>query len=193
MKVENKYNMSFTSCAFCLYETQLLAELYLKYKDWDKVKQEAISQNLLQYRTTTALKRIVRELIARLQTLPQELIEFLPEATSQEKQSILWYAICNTYPFIKDFYIEVIQEHRSILRFQLQLLDFDSFFNAKANLYDNVANLTTATRNKLRQVLIKMLKEADIINKDLYIRPTYISNRVKEIILKHKNETQDTL
>ncbi|WP_294031089.1 BrxA family protein, partial [Thiolapillus sp.] len=67
-----RYRMSFSTGGLFLQESVLLATLYGEKKDWDQVRTEVIDNNLLQSRTVSTTKRIVREVIGRLQELDDQ-------------------------------------------------------------------------------------------------------------------------
>ena len=62
--------------------------------------------------------------------------------------------------------------------------DFDVFFNSKLQWHEELEGIAETTRHKLRQVLFKMLVEANFINKDYSILLLTLSPRVVNLILK---------
>lgn len=178
----DKYNMSYTACSLVCTETKKVAELYLEEQDWKKVAKIAFDTNLLQYRTQNALKRTLSEIISRLKKLPEEALSILVNGTPYEQNQILWLAICLRYSFIYDFTIEVIKEKYNLMQSKITQLDYDAFFNSKLNWHDELDKLTDSTRYKLKQILFKMLKEAEIVDSDNCILTTFVSPRVIEII-----------
>lgn len=68
------YRMSFTAASLCIRESAILARRYLDLGNWEQVSSEAFSENLLQVRTQSSLRRLLRELTTHLETLaPAEL------------------------------------------------------------------------------------------------------------------------
>jgi len=70
------------------------------------------------------------------------------------------------------------------LRLDLELTyqDFDTFFNLKAEWNEKLDHIKDSTRKKLRQVLFRILTEADIISSSNMILPMLISPRVTKAI-----------
>ncbi len=159
-----KYSMSFTTGALFHQESVKLARLYLEKGDWNEVRDEVIARNLLQARTTNSAKRICREICSRLKCLNRDELELLVEGNHQEQAYLLWLAVCRRYHFIYDFSAEVIRERFLTLRYDLSYEDYDAFFNAKMEWHEELEKITTATRNKLRQVMFKMLRETELLN-----------------------------
>jgi len=180
-----KYSMSFTTGALFHHESVNLTRLYLEKGDWNKVRDEVITRNLLQARTTNSAKRICSEICSRLKRLNTDELGFLVEGDHQEQVYLLWLAVCRRYRFIYDFSTEVIRERFLTLRYDLRYVDYDAFFNAKMEWHEELERITTTTRNKLRQVMFKMLREAELLNSDNSIIPAMLSPRLINVICSH--------
>jgi hypothetical protein len=168
---KNRYSMAFTTGGLFSQESVNMAALYLEMRDWDKVREKAVSENLLQARTSSSLQRVCREVVSRLETLRGAELELLVDAAPREQGYLLWIAVCRRYPFIADFAVEVIRERYMTLKTDLNYEDFDAFFNGKAVWRTELERIQPSTRNKLRQVLFKMLREADLLTKNNAIVP----------------------
>jgi len=182
-----KYSMSFTTGTLFHRESVNLAELYLEKGDWREVRDKVIASNLLQARTTNSAKRICREICSRLKHLHKDELEILVEGDHQEQAYLLWLAVCRRYRFIYDFSAEVLRERFLSLRYDLGYEDYDAFFNAKMEWHEELERITTTTRNKLRQVLFKMLRETELLNSGNSIIPAMLSARLINVICRHSN------
>ena len=163
-------------------ESVLLARLYRQKNDWALVQKEAIEANLLQSRTISSAKRIVREVIGRLQELNNEEHRLLIDGALEEQTQLLWLAICRRYCFIGEFSREVVKEHAMTYHNRLSNEDFDAFFNAKMQTHLELEQITESTRNKLRQVLFRMMREAEIIDSRKNIIPVVLGGRLKALL-----------
>ncbi len=76
----------------------------------------------------------------------------------------------------------MIREKVFHLNNQLDLIDWDTFFNSKAEWNDELDHLTALTKAKLRQVVFRMLREADILTPENAIQSTVLSPRVVNVI-----------
>ena len=179
---DNKYRMSFTTGGLFQRESLKLTELYLDLGDWNSVRERALAENLLQTRTLSTLKRICREVILRLKTLRKGELDFLVEGSHQEQVYILWISVCRRYRFIAEFAVEVLRERYITLKPSLTHEDFDSFFNRKSEWDLELDKITSTTRSKLRQVLFRMLREADLLTPDSIIKQALLSSRLSELI-----------
>jgi hypothetical protein len=168
-----------------------LSALYLDLGDWNAVRDRVITENLLQTRTRNTLKRVCREVISRLRTLSLSELEVLVEGSRQEQAYLLWLAVCRRYGFIADFAVDVLREHYITLKSHLTHEDFDVFFNRKSEWHLELDEITPATRGKLRQVLFKMLREADFLTADNMIQAAMLSPRLLELL--HQGRRRDVL
>ena len=173
-----KYSMAFTTCSLLNNESIQVAELYLEHKNWSQVSRVATDSNLLQYRTVSALKRTLSEIVSRLKLLSDEAINLLVNGYKEEKLQILWLAVCLRYPFIYEFSVEVVREKYRSMQYKIEQFDFDAFFNSKMNYYESLENITETTRKKLKQVLFKMMKEAEIIDRDDNVQASLLSEKI---------------
>lgn len=178
----DRYSMSFTTGSLFHRESVKLAALYLDLGDWNAVRDKVITENLLQTRTLNTLKRVCREVISRLKMLSRGELELIVEGYHQEQGYLLWLAVCRRYSFIADFAVEVLRERYITLKNDLNYEDFDFFFNRKSEWSLELDKITPATRSKLRQVLFKMLREADLLTANNMIHAAMLSSRLLELI-----------
>lgn len=177
--------MSFTAGALLQTESVTIAKLYLEVGDWDLVKDKVIAENLLQSRALSTLKRLSHEIIARLSTLNIEELTLLTESEYQDQAYMLWIAICRYYQFIADFATEVLRERFITFKPDLQHSDFDTFLNRKCDWHSELDSLSVSTRKKLRQVLFKMLRDANFLDSKNNIQATMLSSRLIETIKRN--------
>lgn len=184
-----KYNMSFTAGGLFLLESIPVAETYLKLQNWDKAKEILLSENTIQSKTNASLIRFNREVVSRLQLLTDDQIKLLVEGSVTERKLILWVAVCRKHKFINDFAIEVVREKFLQLNYKVTYKDFDIFFNQKAEWHDELDKLTDSTRSKVRQVLFRMMREADILLPNDEINRIHLTSKFIET-MKRTNRTE---
>lgn len=176
--------MSFTTGTLLSHESIVIADLYHQLGDWDAVRTQVIGDNRLQMRTLNASKRIYREISSRLRLLTPPQLELLGDSSLQEQNYLLWLAICRRYRFIYDFAVEVVREKFLRLDRTLTYEDYDAFFHQKAEWHPEVERVAAATRAKQRQVVFKMLREADLLSKDDYLLPAMLTPRLIATIVQ---------
>ena len=174
--------MSFGAGALLHSESVRAAALFLELGDWQRLRERVLAENLLQARTLASSKRVCREISSRLEMLNGSETELLVHGIAQDQVHLLWIAVCRRYRFIADFASEVIRERFLALRFDLDYADFDHFFDGKAAMHPELDSITPSTRNKLRQVLFRMLREATLLGGDLALQPVQLSSRLKSVL-----------
>jgi len=160
----------------------MVAELFLRKRDWFLTREQVRSENLLQVRTAAAALRISKEVVARLELLTIPELECIVDGSIRERGYLLWSATCRRYEFIREFAVEVLREYFITLRQELHLKDFDAFFNGKALWHEELDNIAPSTQSKLRQNLFRMLREADLISIQNIIQPAMLTPRIAELL-----------
>ena len=168
---EKKYNMSFTTGGLFYNESLKAVAVYLSLMDWKKVRARMLSENLLQTRTKSSAIRINREICLRLETLTRKQLQLVESGSAHEQRYLLWIAVCKRYAFIQQFMGELVREKYSRMDLQLSPGDYDIFFHEKAEVHVELDQLSASTRAKLRQVLFKAMREAEILSRDNMILP----------------------
>lgn len=182
MKSE-RYSMSFTTGGLFYHESIIVVQIYLELRDWSEVRKRVMEKNLLQSRSLNSAKRIFREISSRLKKLTDEQMKILGDGSRQEQNFILWLSICKRYKFIHDFTVEVVREKFFRLDMELSYDDYDAFFNAKAEWNEDMDRLADETKSKLRQLVFKMMREADLLSRKHTIMPPILTPRVVKAII----------
>lgn len=175
----SRYALSFTSGALLMREAVIAGPLYLREREWTKVRELIEADNLLQSRTRASGVRLAREVAQRLAVLNDDEIVLLIEATTTERGHLMWAAACRRYDLIGDFAEEVLRERFLLLASTLDYDDFDSFVRGKALWHEEVADLRDSTLRKLRSNVFRMLVEAGLFA-DGRIVPAVLSARVAD-------------
>jgi hypothetical protein len=91
---------------------------------------------------------------------------------------LLWLAACRAYRFIGEFAIEVLNERFLSFRTSLSYDDFDIFLAGKEEWSPKLAALSGSTKAKLRAVLFRLMREAEILSADDQILGAMLSPRL---------------
>jgi len=180
------YILSFTAATLLVYENEVVVDLFLECRDWERVRREVVENNLLQKGTISTRKREFHEIKKRLQTLNDEQLSFFKEANGSDVKYLVLLSCYKTYKFIYDFVSEVIRD--KILLFDYHLLDsdYERFYESKSLLYNNLNTITPNTRYKIKQVMFRMLEQAEIIDsaKNKNIQKPYLSKKLIKLIVQ---------
>ncbi|MBF6289826.1 DUF1819 family protein [Nocardia cyriacigeorgica] len=181
----SRYALSFTTGGLLEREAAVLAPVYTQHRDWAKVRDIAVEENILQTRTHSTGVRRVREAVNRMSALSDREIEILADLTASERGHLMWAAACRRYDLIGEFAEEVLRERFLTLAGAVSYEDYDSFYRAKAMWHDELSEVTDLSYKKLRQVVFKMMVEAGLLTTKGTIEPAFLSARVVECLTRH--------
>jgi len=177
------YKMSFTSGGLFLTESVAVAGMHRLGENWKDTLERALQEGATSLPKAASNRRTLREIVNRLMTLHDDEVRFLAdEAGRQEQQYLLWVATCRAYRFVREYAVEVICDRFLSYQLELPLESFDIFFEAKAEWDDGLASISDSTRNKLRQILFRMMREAGVVSDDHRIQSTYLSPQLRGLI-----------
>jgi hypothetical protein len=157
------YSLSFTAASLRPELARIIAEHYLATGDWDQVKRQILSTNALQCRTLTTAIRLECELRRRLTTLTRDQVALLARATAEDRAAMAWLGVCKRHRFAFEIAAEVLREKLEARDPVLRLSDYEGYIESQAVLQSRIAQLTSQSKVKVRQVLLRMLGEAGLM------------------------------
>lgn len=180
------YKMSFVTGGLFLNESIEVARMHTHGEAWEETIRRALEHGVASLPKAASRRRTLREIVNRISTLDDEELRYLVEdADRQDQQALLWLATCRAYRFVREFAIEVIQERFLSLKLDLPLESFNVLFEAKAEWDEDLNGISTTTRAKLRQVLFRMMREANVITAESRILAAYISPQLKGMLARN--------
>jgi hypothetical protein len=182
MNPTNKYIMSFSSGGLCLHESLIVTRAYLDLGDWQLARKHVLDENMFQARMASSAKRTIGEVLPRLKELSTDELLYFISAGEQDQKHLLWLAICRRHRFIADFMIEVVHDRYVGLKDTVGTEEFNLFWIQKSVTHPEVERISDLTREKLRTVLFKMLREVGLISKAGHINTVVISPLVQGFI-----------
>jgi hypothetical protein len=170
--------MSFGTGGLYANESVAVAGFHAPGQDWDVTAARAQQCGAFPVRKASSARRSIREIVNRLKQLSDEELELLREGERSEQKALLWLAACRAYRFVGEFAVEVLNERFLSLRTLLTYDDFDSFLGARAEWSPKLGRLSNSTKAKLRAVLFRLMREAEILSQDDRILGAMLSSRV---------------
>jgi hypothetical protein len=159
----HRYSLAFTAASLRPELARIVAETYLDCGDWQEARRRILDDNLLQARSRGSAVRMEGEMRQRLQTLTREQMEILARASADSRSAVAWLSVLKLNPFVYNFTSGVLrgklEAHDAVLRPS----DYEDFLASESLAHPEVRSLTPVTKNKIRQVVIKMLREAGIL------------------------------
>lgn len=179
---DDSYLMSFGTGGLYVNESVAVARLHRPGAVWDATAALAREVGAFPVRKASSAQRSIREIVNRLRWLTDDELEVFVEGERNEQAALLWLAACRAYRFIREFAVEVLNERFLSLRTDLTYDDFDTFLAAKAEWSPKLAALSGTTHAKLRAVLFRLMREAEILSTDDRILGSILSRRVLALI-----------
>lgn len=184
--MKKTYKIGFARSAL-LRESVIIAQLFIKMRDWICIKQEINRENTLQARTVRSSDIVFSEIQKRLSLLSEKQIELIAEDFPADVRQLIWIAICKQYPFIGDFSMEVFAPAASAGRLEINHDDYSHFFSSKADWHPELESVTDKTRSNARQTLFQIMRQCELISESNQIIPQIVSKAVVQ------NSTQTDL
>lgn len=180
------YKMSFVTGGLFLNESIEVARMHDPGEAWDETIRRALEHGVSSLPKAASRRRTLREIVNRISTLSDEELGFLvEEADRQDQQALLWLATCRAYRFVREFAAEVVHERFLSFKLDLPLETFDVLFEAKAEWDEGLNGISATTRAKLRQVLFRMMREANVITPESRILAAYISPQLRAMLTRN--------
>jgi hypothetical protein len=185
-----KGSAQITRNPFLFYEMRTTATLIQEGLDDKEIINRIVTENLFQYPTEKSIRQMAKACVERLKGMGDEaLIEAVASQSSDTAKQICLYAMMKQYRLVWDFMITVIGEKYRLQDFSFGQMDVNVFFMRMQEQDDYVAGWSENTMKKLRQILIRILKENDYLDtiKSDHINPVWL-NPILENAIKNNND-----
>lgn len=173
-----KFALSFTAGGLLYNESIVVAEALLRNEyDWNATLVEVEEKNLLQSRTRSTSKRKLREISQRLKCLSEPQLALLVDGTRHEQKLILWLACCEKYPLLAELARDVVRAKFLQLDYSIDAGDIARFIELQTLWHEELEGLTASTITKLQTVMLRMLRESELVSEDGIISAPLVSGR----------------
>lgn len=171
-------------------ESRKIAELLLEGDDDKNFLNKVLKDNLLQKRSPVTAKREARLILARLKGLDSDFWYLVRDGSQEQTIQVLFCAALKQNRLLGDFVQQVIQTKIKTFQKEISIQDWQAFFEQCQNLEPAIGKWSETTRNKVRQVIFKILAQAQIINstRGRQLLPFYLIQEIRELLERH-NET----
>lgn len=180
-----KYSGGFTAEHLYRNEMKIIVHLQLQGLSKEEIKKKVFEENLLHCRSEAAIKDLFPRVYRRAEVLDQKLKFFLIHGARSDQNALLLYAFLKRFAFPRDFVLEVI--HYNMKKFKLTVTDGNirTFFEEKEQQYEQVRNWTDKTKYKLKQVMLKITVDAELLKKngnEYEIKPIPLSRELRDYV-----------
>lgn len=185
-----KYSGGFTAEHLYRNEMKIIVHLQLQGLSKEEIKKKVFEENLLHCRSEAAIKDLFPRVYRRAEVLDQQLKFFLIHGARSDQNALLLYAFLKRFSFPRDFVLEVI--HYNMKKFKLTVTDGNirTFFEEKEQQYEQVRNWTDKTKYKLKQVMLKIIVDAELLKKngnEYEIKPIPLSRELRDYVERNPN------
>ncbi len=180
---KTKFALSFTAGGLLYNESIVVAEALLRNEyDWNATLIEVEEKNLLQSRTCSTSKRKLREISQRLKCLSEPQLALLVDGTRHEQKLILWLACCEKYPLLAELARDVVRAKFLQLDYSIDAGDIARFIELQTLWHEELEGLTASTITKLQTVMLRMLRESELVSEDGIISAPLVSGRFIQVL-----------
>ncbi|CAI8826359.1 putative inner membrane protein [Priestia megaterium] len=189
------YSAGYTAEHLYRNEMKLILDLQLQGLSKQEIKEQVVEGNIFQCRSEAAIKDLFPRVYKRTLFLDEYLKQVILSGSRSDQNALLLYSFLKCFKLPSDFFLEVI--HYNFNNFKTTITDgtIHAFFEEKEQQYEQVKGWSGQTKYKLKQVMLKILIEAEILERNeagYFIKPLSLSRELSEYIELHQ-EYKDLL
>lgn len=163
MSNPKKYSANLTGAWFLFFEIKQVAKMINQGLNEKEIKSKVITDNVFQHKKESSVIRALPTVYRRAALLGDDLRKALIEEPPYSGKIINLFAIMKEDLLFEEFLIELIGHKYSTNTMFIEPKDINSFFTQKSEQNLGFSKYSTTTINKLRQVYLRILLEADIL------------------------------
>lgn len=158
------YSASFTTGALLLAETVVLLSLLEQMPPGEVLERAKKESHYLRINSEVARRKIAGEILKRYQAVNEEVWTFFRSLHQTPDQLLVLLYVClKTYQLLSDFAFRVVVNRWQQRLLTLDRTDFERFLDEQIPTHPELKPLTEATRRKLAQITMLMLKQACLV------------------------------
>ena len=175
-KIKSPYTAAITGGGFLYEETCTLLPLLQSDNREALLKDEAINNRLLQINSETSRKRNIAEVCRRYDTMPAKFwFDFL-EMQEGDRKVALFFVMLKTYKICFDFHINVTMRKWNSISKRVEHDDLMMEFNEIAAKDEFVDSWSEATKKRVANAYLTILRKIGMIEKDNSLNALNCSN-----------------
>ncbi|WP_211316748.1 DUF1819 family protein [Oceanobacillus arenosus] len=163
MEKELQYRSTIKSKPYFYLETKQLSGLIVQGLNELEINEHVINLNIFQVKSESRKKEIASTILKRLTALDTYLIDKIITSDVETSKLIVLYSILKTDRLFYEFMHEIFREKIVYRDLQLTDRDFHTYFEAKRQQSETVAEWKEYTFYKLQQVYVRILFEAGLL------------------------------
>ncbi len=184
------YSGDIVAGSLLMEESRKIARLLLDNVDTQGWYHAIVIDNILQKRSPEAARRQSRLIKARLSGMSKGLWQLIIEGSSETTSQALLATSIKHSRLVGDFMDTVLRQHWLTFTKQITATDWKNYLEQCSQIDPQLEEWKESTRSKLKQIVFRMLAEANYIDstKTCKLIPVSIVPEVRGYLVKH-NET----
>lgn len=150
-----------------------------------------MEENLFQYPTEKAIRRIARACLIRLHSLNDDsLITAIAQQPQDEAKQLCLYALMKQHRVVADFMLTVIGDKYRQQDYTFSRMDLNVFFLRLQEQDDAVALWSDTAITKIKQILMRILVDTEYLDntKSQRLNPVFLYSALENAIRLHGDE-----
>lgn len=163
-------------------ESQIIAQLLLTKPSQEEWLDAIVNRNILQKRSDASAKRNAITIKKRLEHMTNEYIEQVAFGSTELSTQLMFAASLINSTLLADFMRNVVVDAKRMFRENLDVGDWESFWDDRSRLFPEFANMTVSSTYKISQVAFKTLADAGYLEttrskklQNVYVLPEVIN------------------
>jgi len=190
MSAKPTFSADMAAGSLLLTESRKISRLLLEGVDPEGWNSAIIKENILQKRSPASSIRIARLIRNRLTLMTPELWRIVAESNKDVATQAVLAASVKHGRLLAEFMMQVLARH--VVRFEQRLSQTDwRVFLAECEIIDpSIRSWSTSTREKLRQIVFRILAESRYIEsvRSARILPVRIHSEVRRYLEEHDEQ-----
>ena len=161
--VKDLYSANLTKASLKLAESRIIATLLLEGIDHNAWRQAILEENVLQKRSASTAKTFADYIRHRLSTMDRGIWELIRDGAPRVATQAVLAATIKHNRLLANFFDQVLQDHSRQFKNTITDRDWANYIESCAGRDPNVATWTPGVVIKLRQVVFRILAEAEYV------------------------------
>ncbi len=181
------YSGEIVAGALLVEESRKAAQLLIDDVETQEWRQAIVIDNILQKKSPETAKRQGRLIKARLSLMNRDLWKMIVEGSSETASQALLAASIKHSRLVGDFMDTVLRQHWLTFTKQVTTADWKDYLDECSQIEPHVESWKPSTRSKLKQVVFRMLSEANYIDntRNCKLMPVFLTPQVRGYLIKN--------
>lgn len=165
-------------------ESQIIAELLLKKPNQEEWLEAIVNRNVLQKRSDASSKRNAATIKKRIENMSDEYLEQIAYGSTELSTQLMFAATLINSTLLADFMRNVVLDAKRMFRENLDIGDWESFWDDRSRLFPEFSKMTESSTYKIAQVAFKTLADAGYLEttRNKKLQNVYVLPEVRNLL-----------